>query len=101
MFERSPIVSPTLVSTRMALALDKSISRAQDLLKLLSEEDRTRQEIFDFVNEDHSVPLWVQESDSGWTVLHFAAKREDDLMVARFLELGANWNLCKLPLNAW
>lgn len=35
----------------------------------------------------------MQEEQSEWTVLHFAAHREDDQMVARFIELGANWNL--------
>ena len=82
------------------LALDRSISRTQRLLKLLSDEDRPRQQIFDFLNEDHSagLPLWVQD-ENGWTVLHFAAHREDDQMVARFLELGANWNLCTLSFK--
>lgn len=42
-----------------------------------------------------SVPLWVQEEETGWTALHFAAWIEDEDLVSRLLEAGAVWNLSK------
>jgi hypothetical protein len=73
--------------------LDESVSRAQELLCLLSQGE-THEHILEFLQSNPSLPLWVQEEGTGWTVLHYAAAREDSLMVERFLQTGANWNLC-------
>lgn len=73
--------------------LDGSISRTRELLDLLSRGEPQRC-ILEFLRDNPSLPLWVQEEGTGWTVLHFAAAREDSLLVERFLQAGANWNLC-------
>jgi ankyrin repeat protein len=73
--------------------LDESVSRARELLYLLSQGE-THEHILEFLRDNPALPLWVQEEETGWTVLHYAAAREDSLMVERFLQAGANWNLC-------
>jgi len=81
-----------LTVSHLESKVDDAISRTRDLLSILS-QGATREQVFMFLDDDPSVPLWVQEEGTGWTVLHFAASREDSLMVERFLQAGANWNL--------
>lgn len=39
-----------------------------------------------------SAPLWYQEDESGWTVLHLAAANEDHDLVKLLLRNAAVWN---------
>lgn len=37
-------------------------------------------------------PLWYQEPESGWTVLHVAAHNRDLPLMKKLLDKGAIWN---------
>ncbi|KAG8853723.1 Arginine N-methyltransferase 2 [Serendipita sp. 411] len=103
------------VNEGSSLEFEASLAKAQRLFELLGSQpvsngppgrvpsteldseqtviDGSREQILTFLRDEPDVPLWTQEDETGWSVLHFAAHREDAELVKRFIESGAVWNL--------
>jgi hypothetical protein len=81
-------------------ALDRSsltrhelpVAQSRGFLRLLSARI-SADDIYTFLDDNRNLPLWIQEEETGWTVLHFAAEREDAKLVERLIQEGAVWNL--------
>jgi protein arginine N-methyltransferase 2 len=73
--------------------LNESIlAGARHLLQLLA-DGRPAQSILQLLANQPKLPLWVQEEETGWSFLHFAALREDLSLIQAFIDAGAVWNL--------
>jgi hypothetical protein len=73
---------------------------AQQLLQLLA-DGRPTQGILQLLANQPRLPLWVQEEETGWSVLHFSALREDPSLVQAFIDAGAVWNLGNYLNRGW
>jgi hypothetical protein len=82
-------------------ALNESIlGCARELLQLLA-DGRPTQGILQLLANQPKLPLWVQEEETGWSVLHFAALREDSSLIQAFIDAGAVWNLGNSFNRGW
>jgi hypothetical protein len=72
--------------------LDELITRGQRLLSLFRDGE-AQETIKTYLENTPDLPLWVQDEDTGWTALHFAAEREQDDLLQLLIASGAVWNL--------
>lgn len=72
--------------------LDDLITRGQRLVSLFRDGE-PRETIKAYLKNTPNLPLWVQDEDTGWSALHFAAEREDDDLLELLIASGAVWNL--------
>lgn len=72
--------------------LDPTLEKAWKFLQCLSDRRPTRV-VLDFLATEPDLPLWIQDQETGWSVLHFAVEQEDVHLLRRFIEAGAPWNL--------
>jgi protein arginine N-methyltransferase 2 len=85
----------------MEPALNESmLTDARHLLQLLT-DGRPTQSILQYLATKPNLPLWVQEEETGWSVLHFAALREDPSLIQAFIDAGAVWNLGNYFNRGW
>lgn len=81
---------PKLLSPELKAAIDAG----KRLLELLT-QPLSHEEIAQYLESksQDEIALWVQEDETGWSVLHFAVHRRDPELTRALIEAGAVWNL--------